>query len=336
MRKSRLGFTLIELLVVIAIIAVLIALLLPAVQQAREAARRSQCKNNLKQIGLALHNYQDVYGSLPIGTRPQYKANWKVCILPMLDQAPLFNLLDLRLGFGNHQTGANVVAMTGVKVSVYQCPSSTLNPFQMHTGCTSCTGSARYFSSINTGNATQRLQVHSYVGVSGAIVTVPSDMAPGGNINYNSTYGYFADNGLLVPYTSKKFRDCTDGLSNTAMVAEQSGYVTVGADRYDWRSGYLGGWGGGAGNNSAASILDSTATYASGVSALQFRINASGSNGPGANRTSGANTIWNSEHTGGIHLLMGDGAIRFVSDAVDMNTIRRVAAIADGEVNGEF
>src|ERR1700743_3589678 len=94
-RPSVRGFTLIELLVVIAIIAVLIALLLPAVQQAREAARRSQCKNNLKQIGLALHNYADASKTFPIGQQAaNSKANWRVGLFPYLDQAPLFNAIN--------------------------------------------------------------------------------------------------------------------------------------------------------------------------------------------------------------------------------------------------
>src|SRR3954463_8669310 len=104
--RGRFGFTLIELLVVIAIIAILIALLLPAVQQAREAARRTQCKNNLKQIGLALHNYHDVFGCIPpgyidIGTPNSPTVydggwSWASMILPQIDQAPLFNSFDFK------------------------------------------------------------------------------------------------------------------------------------------------------------------------------------------------------------------------------------------------
>ena len=98
-RPKKSAFTLIELLVVIAIIAILIALLLPAVQQAREAARRSQCKNNLKQFGLALHNYHDTFSMFPIGGtgdrdyRP--RVSWQVRVLPFLDQAPLYNQIDM-------------------------------------------------------------------------------------------------------------------------------------------------------------------------------------------------------------------------------------------------
>ncbi|MFG0295400.1 MAG: DUF1559 domain-containing protein, partial [Maioricimonas sp. JB045] len=108
--SRRRGFTLIELLVVIAIIAILVALLLPAVQQAREAARRSQCKNNLKQIGLALHNYHDTHGSFPPGYIARYVSAtdpasaetgpgfaWGTMILPFLDQSPTYNQLNFSL-----------------------------------------------------------------------------------------------------------------------------------------------------------------------------------------------------------------------------------------------
>ena len=106
-KRRKQGFTLIELLVVIAIIAILIALLLPAVQQAREAARRTQCKNNLKQIGIALHNYHDIYGMFPIGAQDCIASNcpegpgnyemygWGASILPQIDQAPLYDQLQI-------------------------------------------------------------------------------------------------------------------------------------------------------------------------------------------------------------------------------------------------
>src|ERR1700747_2038874 len=98
--KKRLGFTLIELLVVIAIIAVLIALLLPAVQQAREAARRTQCKKNLKELGVALHKYHDIYNRLPIGAQGSVvRPNWRVAVFPQMDQAPLFSRLDFGADF---------------------------------------------------------------------------------------------------------------------------------------------------------------------------------------------------------------------------------------------
>ena len=127
--SRRRGFTLIELLVVIAIIAVLIALLLPAVQQAREAARRSQCTNNLKQIGLALHNYHDVYNTFPAGYIDQGVAanrghySWTSAILPYIDQAPLSNLM--RVGDVPLSTNLtnNLTAMQ-TPLSGFACPSN--------------------------------------------------------------------------------------------------------------------------------------------------------------------------------------------------------------------
>ncbi|MCA9018377.1 MAG: DUF1559 domain-containing protein, partial [Planctomycetaceae bacterium] len=140
-RKVR-GFTLIELLVVIAIIAILIALLLPAVQQAREAARRTQCKNNLKQIGLALHNYHDVYKMLPPGRTRKHSSlvpgsawyagniSWLPRLLAQIDQANIYNTIDWNLGNGTSGTdghgGVNGTNPTGARrqiIPAFRCPS---------------------------------------------------------------------------------------------------------------------------------------------------------------------------------------------------------------------
>src|SRR6187200_2395721 len=119
--RKRFGFTLIELLVVIAIIAILIALLLPAVQQAREAARRTQCKNNLKQIGLALHNYHDTYMLFPAAhlddLQGKPKLSWRVSILPYMDEAPRFN----RYNFSDTWDGASNAALLAPAPRTYLC-----------------------------------------------------------------------------------------------------------------------------------------------------------------------------------------------------------------------
>ncbi|NQV25774.1 MAG: DUF1559 domain-containing protein [Rhodopirellula sp.] len=142
-QRLRKGFTLIELLVVIAIIAILVALLLPAVQQAREAARRSQCKNNLKQIGVALHNYHDVFSCLPNGTVASavggWGTSWWVRILPYTDQPALFEQMDFNGAHPGwtHNTGAeggfptsagyrNGQAASRNPISFMMCPSSPL------------------------------------------------------------------------------------------------------------------------------------------------------------------------------------------------------------------
>ena len=132
---NRRAFTLIELLVVIAIIAILIALLLPAVQQAREAARRTQCKNNLKQLGLALHNHHDTYQYFPPATSQDqppfgpaasnWGASWMIYILPYIEQSSLYNQLTIGGGTGYGNT-ANGAKFAGVRIGGYRCPSSPL------------------------------------------------------------------------------------------------------------------------------------------------------------------------------------------------------------------
>src|SRR5262245_16035146 len=152
--RSRKGFTLIELLVVIAIIAVLIALLLPAVQQAREAARRSQCKNNLKQIGLGLHNYHDTFGVFAPGfisstsnSTTGIGTGWasSAFILPYIDQAPLYNQLNTLTPI--NPSDATQLGLIRTVIGVYQCPSDTmLNPSQN-------TGALIYMSGSTSGVA---------------------------------------------------------------------------------------------------------------------------------------------------------------------------------------
>ena len=141
-RKAR-GFTLIELLVVIAIIAILIALLLPAVQQAREAARRTQCKNNLKQLGLAFHNYHDVTKTFPYGWelgQNLHLSSWGLMLLPYLDQAPLYNQFNTSLpaineanavGFQTPAILAQNLQVIKTPLTVFMCPSAAV-PLTLH------------------------------------------------------------------------------------------------------------------------------------------------------------------------------------------------------------
>ncbi|QGQ22027.1 DUF1559 domain-containing protein [Gimesia benthica] len=230
MRQSRRGFTLIELLVVIAIIAILIALLLPAVQQAREAARRSTCKNNMKQIGLALHNYHDAFNSFPIGAQFQRSgANWRVGILPYIDQAPAYNLVNFSGSFWAHSSLQPVFRT--LRVPIYVCPSS---PHGM----------------VNAEVAlANESMVMDYVGIAGATpdpasrTTVCTGDVIGG--------GAYCNNGLLAIYFSKRMRDCTDGTSNTIVIGEQSGNV----NGREESANPLGGWHGWVNNSVNGAIL---------------------------------------------------------------------------------
>lgn len=318
--RSR-GFTLIELLVVIAIIAVLIALLLPAVQQAREAARRSQCKNNVKQLGLALHNYHDTFKTFPIGQRDMKSVpNWRIGVLPYLDQAALYNQLRFNEAFlsgcgpaaGGFAVATNNKVLASLLIPVFRCPSSSLDPFA-DVGCNFDKG-----------------QVHDYVGISGA---VPDPVATTANCSPETGYGIWCNNGLLAYNEVFGLRDATDGASNTLLVAEQSGKIGT----RDFRAGYHGGWsslqnsGGKRGPEFAASDLP----YGSGTVTVRYPINRA-TTGAGTSTAYHSNTILNSFHTGGIHALLGDGSVRFLSDNMNLATLRNLASRQDGQVLGEL
>ncbi len=308
--RVRKGFTLIELLVVIAIIAVLIALLLPAVQQAREAARRSQCKNNMKQLGLAIHNYHETLNTLPLATAGSVsKPNWRVFLLPYIDQAPLYNKLDMTSGDFSGLTGANAV-LCGVTVQLFTCPSTPLPTNN---------------TAIPNNPATKNSQTHRYIGISGAYPDPAGRNTTECNTagSYGSTY---CKNGLVVPYLITRLRDCTDGTSNTMIVAEQSGSV----NNTDLSNNYYSGWSG-----SGGTAPPGDTHWGAGNTAVRYPINQKTS-AAGADQTYTGNTILNSYHVGGIHVLMTDGAVRFVSDNINFTTLTQIACKDDGMVVGEF
>lgn len=203
---ARRAFTLIELLVVIAIIAVLIALLLPAVQQAREAARRTQCRNNLKQLGLALHNYHDTAQTLPPGWvgvtsgQPDVSGingwSWGAKLLPQIDQTPLYNKID----FNMQVVGASNLAPRATVIPAFRCPSDVGPPTWV-------------MPSSGTTTPLATVAAASYSGVFGKDeVELCNGLAPGVPC---------LSNGLFFLNSKIRFADVTDGLSTTLMLGER-------------------------------------------------------------------------------------------------------------------
>jgi len=343
MKNSRgRGFTLIELLVVIAIIAVLIALLLPAVQQAREAARRSQCKNNLKQQGLALHNYHDTYTAFPMGSTTNtsgngYRtvANWRFPLLPYLEQAELFNLAAKAAAAGtfiNFYPKGNVAhtvsdynaytqPFLNKVLQVYACPSSAVpNVYE--------------YSANFAGKGTQRIK---YVGISGAY----DDPAGRESACFADSYGgHPCSNGGLLINESSRIRDFTDGTSNTMIIGEQSGNARNNLRISNYHSGW-GGMGGDSHVDTVARILQRNpppakpSIWAAGVVAIAHIPNPV-SVGAEGNNDYRPNIPLSSFHTGGVHVLLADGAVRFVSDNISLATFQKLATRDDGLTLGEW
>lgn len=321
MSKNRVrtrGFTLIELLVVIAIIAVLIALLLPAVQQAREAARRSQCKNNLKQLALALHNYHDSFGLFPpgsfAGVYAQYVSGgldgsrkcWMQMILPYIDQAPMYNQLTPYFNSGTDMLSVPQSIIT-TKINVLQCPSDP---------------AAGKVSSQSQGF------IGNYVLCSG-----PQD--PTTSVNGN-TQGLKL-NGMFYGISSTKVRDVTDGTSNTVMGAELIVVPDSGTDPggcyggiYDYRGAYY--------NSTSWGILFTTLNPPN-TSVPDQLWNACGSipNARCSGCAQSSNLVHSrSMHVGGAHAMLGDGAIRFISSNIDRNLFQAIGGRNDGIAVGDF
>lgn len=331
LQKHQRGFTLIELLVVIAIIAILIALLLPAVQQAREAARRSQCKNNMKQLGLAIHNYHDVYGQFPLNYSRSWgqalngdSMSWLVTILPYIDQAPLFDVVDPDFGIRNDPRSPNPDSTAPVNpsngwvakqvISVFVCPSGASEKVMG--------GRANYGGSW---------AVNSYKGVAGgnwqwgAFQNRPPSVAAVDRWNHNSGHGLDRGNGLFFrgngfPY-SNSFKNVKDGTSNTFAIGEA-------VPRYCTHTWW---WWFNASTATCSVPLNAPPVCGSVNPNLSEDQNLVACAGDWPN-----NYSFKSEHVGGGQFTMADGSVRFVSENIDLTLYRSLATIMGGETVGEF
>lgn len=331
------GFTLVELLVVVTIIGILIALLLPGVQGAREASRRLQCLNNLKQIGLGLHNFHDANSRFPPGgavdqppfgtcsTGAAHGASWLVYLLPYVEQETLYQKFVFP-GKSGWDNTSNADTYNKVALPVYRCPSSLLPIFR--------------HSSI--GTAGTDVYRPSYAGISGATTELnPAEtrISTGGTITGCCAGGKVSGGGILFPNAKINISEITDGATNTMIVGESSDFLhTLNGAQVDWSSGWHGFFIG-------CSNANTPPTYGSGGDArtmnqlsLRYLINQKRGwpNSPGNCGSTGVcdnigtNTPLTSAHPGGIDILLADGSCRFVQETLDATTLGRLATRDDG------
>jgi prepilin-type N-terminal cleavage/methylation domain-containing protein/prepilin-type processing-associated H-X9-DG protein len=333
-RCQRVGFTLIELLVVIAIIAILIALLVPAVQKVREAAARAQCENNLKQIGIALHGYQDLYRKLPLGNHGGngggYGYNWRLFILPFMEQQALYDAIDqTQSSWSNAMAPAN-----NVTIANYRCPATTLPDFSVPLAPAGITYSG--------------VQRVTYVGIAGATA---SAFAGSGYVEVRETKGAATTGcctggdvtagGVLNPNLAVALENVTDGTSNTIAVSEQADYLTQqDGTQVDWGTGWHG-WLIGTSQTAipgqpAYSPLDSRMF---GLTSIRYQVdqkngwlNGGDCGGAGVCPNFGCNVPLNSAHIGGVNALFCDGSVRFLIDSLPLLTLAELATRDDGQV----
>jgi prepilin-type N-terminal cleavage/methylation domain-containing protein/prepilin-type processing-associated H-X9-DG protein len=346
-RKTRRGFTLIELLVVIAIIAVLVALLLPAVQQAREAARRSQCKNNQKQIGLALHNYHEAARMFPKGTFHivgiSGEFDWRnhsafVMLLPYLDQGPLYNQYNFTIASDWNGATTNTPLVIKSRSGVFRCPSDG-NPALV----------AMNSNPAGTGN-NYALCLGPDVGFQGDGANLPLSAQLGVfNMQKACSMADITDGSSNVIAGSEQIIAGGGGLTDQLVMIRQGVAPPGGFGSYPSSfptQAQVNGWG-------VACQTGSLSTQSSYMGNM-WHVGLHGStlfdtqappNWPYPNCTShcsgcamdGAGIYpARSRHTGGVHILLCDGSVRFASDNINLTTWQNLGARNDGNSLGDF
>lgn len=319
--SSKKAFTLVELLVVIAIIGVLVGLLLPAVQAAREAARRMQCSNNLKQIGLALHNYHDTFRTFPMGQGNVGSVGALVVlpalVFPFIEQGNLLNQFNPDYGVCRcGEQRLNNWLLTQRRVVSYICPSNPLDTGVEWTGATA-TGSiipanqgdswaGHYQGIANSGLTAGKLQTwfgSAMCGPGGPAVATGA--SPGGPCNVPL-------DGMFYRNSRVRIGDISDGTTNTLMFSETLGNQNGRLDNQHP-------WGNYAGGLTTRNGIN--ANFRSVPRLSGWRYDDSLFTGPG------------SFHTGGAQFALGDASVRFVSDTLDRILLQGLTTISGGEVS---
>jgi prepilin-type N-terminal cleavage/methylation domain-containing protein len=352
----RAGFTLVELLVVIAIIGILVALLLPAVQSAREAARRMQCSNNLKQLGLALHNYESTHKKLPAGCTNSafprggagthsFGPSYIGLILSFLEQTAAANSLT----WGGRSPGyVGEAAPSGGNLN--KPIAMGINP------PTLCPSFTRF------GEQTDRENYNVYAGIAGSADMLTYNDPSIFTFTQGAGIAKMSGAGLLGVNSWTMFSTAIDGLSNTMMIGEQGGKI-IRSDNvnYSWMVASQGA--GTKGTNNVTGWLIGTreagempfpdptcGTFGNAgpcdndhryfnVTTVRYRIRQAPFADQifgGMSSAAGANNPLASFHPGGVMACLGDGSVRFISETIDLETLKKLAARIDGQPIGEF
>jgi prepilin-type N-terminal cleavage/methylation domain-containing protein len=342
-RRRWCGFTLIELLVVIAIIAVLIGLLLPAVQKIREAASRMSCTNNLKQIGLALHNYHDTNSKFPPGgvtnggccSTPS-GANWAIYILPYIEQDNLYKQYDFTIPNEANADPKRPISVVRQIVKTYNCPSDpNINQVMVPAsgpgntlGWQWATGSYRGVAGVTDG--TQWLDAdcgrNTPLGWRGVLHTIydansPIQFTGSAPKTVNTAWGQVIGNSSPLPYgNAEKISSITDGLSNTIVVGEYTTRTTINRTTF-WGYTYT------------SFALSEVVLPPQSRQLLNSFDACSAIIIPGfTNSNNPCKRGWSSFHPGVMNFLVADGSVRSISTNVDILQLAAMATISNGEI----